>query len=145
MITTITTRCCSASTSTWRIVAACSDGADTTASRFVTCDSASVVWRIASSTSLRIGESSGPALQREALAGHEHAIDDIAMTGVGRHPAGRDMGMGEQPLLLEQRQLVSHRRRPALELRVSGDRARGNRLAGAQVVVDHLAQNPLLT
>ena len=58
MITTSTTCGCNASTSTWRIVEVFSDGADTTASRFVTCDRVSVVVRIASSTSLRISDSS---------------------------------------------------------------------------------------
>ena len=60
MITSMTTWGCSASTSMWRIVAVFSEGAETTASRLVTCESVSVVTRIASSTSLRISESSKP-------------------------------------------------------------------------------------
>src|SRR2546421_205001 len=60
MITTITTWGCSASTSMWRIVAVLSEGAETTASRLVTCESVSVVTRIASSTSRRISDSSRP-------------------------------------------------------------------------------------
>ncbi len=49
--TTSTTRGCSASTSTWRIVAVLIDGAETTASRFVICESVSLVERMASSIS----------------------------------------------------------------------------------------------
>jgi hypothetical protein len=58
MTTTIATSGCSASTSTWRIVAVLSDGAETTASRLVICESVSDVVRIACSTSRRISDSS---------------------------------------------------------------------------------------
>ena len=58
MITTIRTCGWSASTSTWRIVVVAIGGAETIASRFVTCDSVSVVTRIASSTSRRASVSS---------------------------------------------------------------------------------------
>ncbi len=40
----------------WRIVAVSSDGAETTASRLVTCEIATLVRRIASSTSLRVND-----------------------------------------------------------------------------------------
>ena len=53
MITTISTCGCRTRTSTWRIVVVWIGGADTIASRSVTCDSVSVVTRIASSTSRR--------------------------------------------------------------------------------------------
>ncbi len=55
--TTISTCGCSNSTSTWRIVAVSIGGAETSARRFVTCESVSVVTRIASSTSRRTSES----------------------------------------------------------------------------------------
>ena len=58
MITTMTICGCSGRTSMWRIVAVSSGGAETIASRFVTCDSVSVVTRIASSTSRRVSASS---------------------------------------------------------------------------------------
>ena len=58
MTTVITTCGCSWRTSTWRIVAVSTGGAETMASRFVTCDSVSVVTRIASSTSRRTRSSS---------------------------------------------------------------------------------------
>jgi hypothetical protein len=58
MITTISTCGWSVRTSTWRIVAVSIGGAVTTASRFVTWLSASLVARIASSTSRRTSESS---------------------------------------------------------------------------------------
>jgi hypothetical protein len=65
VITTTISSCgCSASSSTWRIVEVSSGGAVTIASRLVTCDSVSVVTRIASSSSWRTSESDsdGPAL-----------------------------------------------------------------------------------
>ena len=55
--TTISTCGCSSSTSMWRIVVVPIGGAETIASRFVTCESVSVVIRIASSTSRRTSES----------------------------------------------------------------------------------------
>jgi hypothetical protein len=58
MTTTISTCGCSTRTSMWRIVVVAIGGADTIASRFVTCESVSVVSRIASSTSRRTSESS---------------------------------------------------------------------------------------
>ena len=58
MTTTIATWGCSSSTSTRWIVAVPIDGADTSASRSVTCDSCSVVARMASSTSRRMSLSS---------------------------------------------------------------------------------------
>ena len=58
MITTIATCGWRSSTSTRRIVAVSIGGAVTSASRFVTCESCSLVARIASSTSRRIVESS---------------------------------------------------------------------------------------
>ena len=56
--TTIATCGCISSTSTWRIVAVSIGGAVTSASRFVTCESCSVVARMASSTSRRMTVSS---------------------------------------------------------------------------------------
>jgi hypothetical protein len=60
MITTIRTCGWSSSTSMWRIVVVWIGGADTIASRSVTCDSVSEVRRIASSTSRRASVSSMP-------------------------------------------------------------------------------------
>ena len=59
VITTTSAICgWSSSTSTCLIVAVCSGGAETAASRSVTCDSVEVVTRIASSTSRRMLDSS---------------------------------------------------------------------------------------
>ena len=55
--TTISTCGWSTSTSTWRIVEVSIGGAVTIASRFVTCESVSVVTRIASSSSRRTSDS----------------------------------------------------------------------------------------
>ena len=68
MITTISTCGCSASTSTWRIVVVSIGGAETIASRFVTCESVSVVTRIASSTSRRTSVSSTGAARAPSSA-----------------------------------------------------------------------------
>ena len=59
--TTISTCGCSSRTSMWRIVVVPIGGALTIASRFVTCESVSVVTRIASSTSRRTSESRSSA------------------------------------------------------------------------------------
>jgi hypothetical protein len=61
-VITTTIRTCgwSSRTSTWRIVAVSIGGAETMASRLVTCDSVSVVTRIASSSSRRTSWSSRP-------------------------------------------------------------------------------------
>ena len=57
VITTTMRICgCSCKTSMWRIVVVPIGGAQTIASRLVTCDSVSVVTRIASSTSRRTKE-----------------------------------------------------------------------------------------
>ncbi len=61
MITTISTCGWRTSTSMWRIVVVWIGGADTIASRSVTCDSVSVVTRIASSTSRRTSSSRSSA------------------------------------------------------------------------------------
>ena len=58
MITTSATRGWSSSTSMCLIVAVCSGGAETAASRSVTCERLSVVVRIAVSTSRRMLDSS---------------------------------------------------------------------------------------
>ncbi len=90
-------------------------------------------------------ELESPRRRRQHVLRAEQAIDDVAMAGVGGHTTGGYVGMREQPMLLQQRQFVAHRRGPAVKIPGFGDRARGDRRTGAQVVVDHLAQNALLT
>ncbi len=89
-MTTISTTCgCSASTSTWRIVAVLIDGAETTASRLVICESVSVVARIASSTSRRMSDSSRrPRGAGSGCSELQQPVDDVAVPGVGRHAPG---------------------------------------------------------
>ena len=127
------------------IVAVFSDGAETTARRLVIFESVSVVARIASSTSRRIRDSSIGRSGSSPWPGGEHAIDHVAMTGVGGQATSRDMRMGQQTELLQQGQFVAHGGRPAVEVRVGGDRPRRDRLAGSQVVVHDLAQDHLLS
>ncbi len=121
------------------------DGAETTASRLVICESVSLIARIASSTSRRISVSSrrrrGAA---RAPPGLQQPIHHVAVSGVGGHPPGRHVGMVEQAALLELREFVANRRGAAVELGVGGDHARGHRLTGVQVVLDDLAQDALL-
>ena len=69
MITTISTCGWRTSTSTWRIVDVSIGGADTIASRFVTCESFSVVSRMASSTSRRMSSTSSPARSSDRIVG----------------------------------------------------------------------------
>ena len=144
MITTITTCGCSASTSMWRIVAVFRGGAETTASRLVICDRVSVVAAHRLVHLLTDQRQLEPALTHEPPARAEHPIDHVALTGVGRHTTGGHVGMGEQTMLLEQRQFVAHGRGTAVDLGVGGDRLRRHRLTSAQVAVHDLAQDPLL-
>ena len=61
-------------------------------------------------------------LRLEPPARREHPVDHVAVAGVRGHATGRDVGMGEQAELLEQRQFVSYGGRSAVELRIGGDR-----------------------
>jgi hypothetical protein len=141
MITTITTCGCSDSTSMWRIVEVFDRGAETTASRLVTCESVSVVTRIASSTSRRISDSSIRRSGAVPLPGGEQAIDDVAVTGVGGHAPGRGVRMGEQPELLEQRQFVADVDGPQSSSGSAAIALDATGCPGSQVVLDHLAQD----
>ena len=100
-----------------------SDGAETTASRFVICESVSVVAFIASSTSLRISDSSIRGRASAEAGRRSGGVDDVALAGVGGHPPRRDVRVGEEPVLLKQREFVADRRRAAVEARVAGDRS----------------------
>ena len=140
MTTTITTCGCSSRTSTWRIVAVSSGGAETIASRFVTCESVSVVTRIASSTSRRTRSSSTGLLRGRG----QQAVDEVAEAGVGRDAAGRRVRVCEQAVLLEHRELVADRRRPGHEIRVGAQRLRAHGRLGLLVADDDLAQDELL-
>ena len=141
MITTITICGCRSSTSMWRIVAVSSGGAETIARRFVICDSVSVVARIASSTSRRVSSSSS---ERALALGRQQAIDEVAKAHVGRHAAGGGVRVGQQPVLLEHRELVADGRRTGLQLGVGRERARRDGLDGRLVGEHDLAQDQLL-
>jgi hypothetical protein len=53
--------------------------------------------------------------------------------------------MREQAALLEHGELVANRRRPALDVRIGGERLRADGLARGVVAVDDLAEQHLLT
>ena len=142
MITTMTICGCSGRTSMWRIVAVSSGGAETIARRFVTCESVSVVTRIASSTSRRVSASS-IALARRPRRGQQ-AIDEVAVARVGRDATRGRVRVREQAVLLEHRELVAHGRGPGAELGVGGERARRHGLDGRLVGEHDLAQDELL-
>ena len=137
--TTISTWGWRASTSTWRIVEVSIGGAVTIASRLVTCDSVSVVTRIASSSSrrTRVSDSGGPG---ERLG--EQAVDEVAVAGLGGDAAGPRVRVGQQPQLLEIGQLVADRRRPPFERGAQRLGAHGG--PGVEVFLDQAAQDELL-
>src|SRR6202034_3449688 len=82
-------------------------------------------------------------LERDRRA-RQQPVDDVAVAGFGRHPPGRGVRVGEQTVLLEQRELVADRRRRAAEVRVSGERLRRDRLPGRDIALDDLQENRLL-
>ena len=142
--TTIATWGCISSTSTWRIVAVSIGGAVTSASRFVTCESCSVVARMASSTSRRMNG------QLHRLAGHrqpalrEHLVHVEAVAAVGGHAARRGVRMLEQPDLLQAGQLGAHRRRAPGDVVLLGDPLRAHGLVERHVSLDDLPQKEAL-
>ena len=85
------------------------------------------------------------AVGDELAACSEHPVDDVAMTGLSWHAPRRGVRMGEQIVLLEQRELVAHGRGSTVEARVSRDRLGCDRLSAALVVLHHLAQDQLLS
>ena len=119
-------------------------GAVAIATRSVTRASAVVVSRIASSTSRRSRESSSSARGGRRRAAGQQQVDVAAVAGVGRHPPRRGVGMGQEALCLQRRQLGPHRRRPPLHLRPLSDLFRRHRLRRSQVRVDHQPQNQFL-
>ena len=143
--TTITTRGCSASTSTRWTRAADGGGAVATASRSVIRDSAEVVSRSASSISRRIcREVDRPAGGPRLAARREQGVGVEAVAGVGRHAPGRGVRVGQVSLALEHRELGPYRRRAPVDRRVLGDRRRADRLARLEVGVDDEGENLLL-
>ena len=87
MITTIRTCGCSSRTSTWRIVVVAIGGAETMASRLVTCESVSVVTRIASSTSRRRERELHPRRRRRHAAARARAAGGRRSSGSPRPSA----------------------------------------------------------
>ena len=71
-------------------------------------------------------------------------FDVEAVAGIGRHPAGRGVGMGQVAGRLQRRQLGPHRRGAPLDLRPLGDLFRTDRTCRRQVGVDHQLQDQLL-
>ena len=142
--TTITTWGCISRTSTWRIVAVSIGGAVTSASRFVTWESCSVVARIASSTSRRMnGQLHRPCAGPEPAL-REHLVDVVAVAAVGGHSAGRGVRVLEQPDLLQPGQLGPHRGRTPWDVGLLGDPLRAHGLVERHVSLDDLPQKEAL-
>ncbi len=125
----------------WRIVVVPIGGAVTIASRFVTCESVSVV------DPHRLVDLAPHEREPELLARRlgQQPIDVVAVAGVRRHPARGRVRMGEQPALLEHGELVADRRRPGGHVRVGGERLRAHRLPGLREAVHHFAEEEGLT
>ena len=123
----------------WRIVAVSIGGAVTIASRFVTCESVSVVTRIASSSSRRTSDSASGG---GSILGGQQPVDEVAVPGLGRHAAGRGVRVLQQPQLLEAGELVPDRRRPPVE--AGGERLGAHGRAAGEVLLDDALQNQFL-
>jgi hypothetical protein len=129
MITTISTCGWSSRTSMWRIVVVRIGGAETIASRSVTSRE----------------RQRHPAGRLDlGRAGGQHAVDVVAVPGVGRHPPGRRVRVRQQPQLLQHRELVADRRRAGGDVRIGGERLGADGLAGGGEAVDHLGEQQLL-
>ena len=131
----------------WRTVEVVSAGVDTTASRWVTRESASAVSRSASSTSLRArssvieGAGDGAAV---AVLAHER-VHVVTVAGVGRHPAGRRVRVRQHAELLELGEVVADRRRGGAEREALGEMPRADRRRAGDVLLDDEAQDLFLT
>ena len=139
--TTMSTRGCSSSTSTWRTVAVSTGGALTMASRLVTCESVSEVdaHRL---VDLAADEAQVQRAVRDRRG--QQAIDVEAVPSVGRHAPRARVRMGEQALLLEHAELVADGRRAAVDLGVGGKGLGPDRQRGRGVQLDELAEDQLL-
>ena len=117
VITTAITTCgCSISTSTCRTVAAASGGADTRASRLVSCESISVVaWSAASTSPRRAAPSSSGNSGGARLEAIEEAVDVEPIAAVRRDAARRRVRMRSAAL--------AARARPALRGRSTATRS----------------------
>ncbi len=83
-----------------------------------------------------------PPLRRRRR--REQLVDVEAVPGVRRDAPRAGVRVGEQPVLLEHRQLVADRRRAALQLGIGRKRLRPHGLAGRGIRLDDLAQDELL-
>ncbi len=134
---------CSSSTSTWRTVAAWSGGADTSASRRVSSESASVVaWSVASTSPVFAERSSGK-IERppEPL---EQRVDVDAVAAVGGDAARRRVRVRQQPARLELGELRPHGRRRHPQPAAGDEVLRPDRLPRADVLLDTRRRTVLL-
>ena len=144
MTTTITSCGCRSSTSTWRTCVASSGGAETSASSRVTCDE-HLGRRLQRGLDL---VARGREVERERgglrLEPSEQLIGVEAVAAFGRHAPGGRVRMREQPEVLELRQRGADRRRRDAGVGPCDERLRPHRLAGADELLDHAAEDRLL-
>jgi hypothetical protein len=75
--------------------------------------------------------------RRQTVPGGEQLLDVEAIAGVGRHPPGRGVRVGEEASILERGELRAHGRRAPADLGAIGNRLGADRLATAHVGVNH--------
>ena len=129
----------------WRIVAVSSDGAETTASRLVTCEIATLV---TTHRLLDLAASQGQGQRthrRKALTGAEHPVHHVAVPCVGGHAPAEVCGWASRSCSSSRASSLRTVEGPQSSLGVGGDRLGGHRLAAVQVVLYHLAQDQLLS
>ena len=132
-------------TSTCRIDAVSSDGAETSARSRVASESISVVVRSACSISSRIERRSTPSSSGRPSTAVDELLGVDAVAALRRHPACRGVRMRQQPERLELGELAAHRRRRDAKPGALDEHARADRLAGRDVLLDDAPQDLALT
>ena len=118
-------------------------GESTTARQSVSRVSATDVSRMSSSTSeaaCSLLRGFAAALERRAAL-LEQVVDEGAVAGVGGHAPRRDVRLHDEAGLLEDRELVSHRRRTAAELVAVHERLAAHRRGAGYVLLHECLQH----
>ena len=85
--------------------------------------------------------SDGPPLGRRQRLDLGEPVDEEPVAGVGGHPAGAGVRLGDQPLLLERGHVVADRRRRDAEVVPVDQRLAADRLVGGDEVLDDRPQH----
>ena len=115
----------------------------TTATWRVSCESSRTERPTTSSRST--APSRKVAIARRSRRAHRldrgQAVDEEAVALVGRHPAGAGVRLGDEPLLLQRRHVVAHRRGRDAETVPLDERLGADRLLGGHVVLHDRAEH----